>query len=179
MGKSSCGETYSGKSSCGEKFSRKTLFHEKLFEGKVLRQNFLRKLIGKTSAPKTSIAEKFPGEKLLSGGNFHGETFIQKNFHRNFQSPTKTIRDRRKGNPSRKRKTLDGGLFLDNDDFEDTRDTPPDSIVQRKSPQRLRTLLRSRKTSSRKTYLPENFLVKAYFPENFFSAASITLLILV
>ena len=30
-----------------------------------------------------------------------------------------------------------------------------------------------------KTYLPENFLVKAYFPENFFSAASITLLILV
>ena len=31
----------------------------------------------------------------------------------------------------------------------------------------------------RKTYLPENFLVKAYFPENFFSAASITLLILV
>ncbi len=95
-----------GKSSCGE-----TLFHEKLFEGKVLRQNFLRKLIGKTSAPKTSIAEKVPGRKVSRGKlfaqNFHGETFIQKNFHRKFQSPTKTIRDRRKGNRPGKDRVLE------------------------------------------------------------------------
>jgi hypothetical protein len=39
-------------------------------EGKVLRQNFLGKLIGKTSAPKTSIAEKVPGRKVSWGKTF-------------------------------------------------------------------------------------------------------------
>ncbi len=150
MGKSSCGETSLGKSSCGE-----TLFHEKLFEGKVLRQNFLRKLIGKTSAPKTSIAEKVPGRKVSRGKLFCGRLLSRKTSTGISSHPQKLSGTEKRGTVPEK---IEFGwcLFLDNDDFEDTRDTPPDSIIQRKSPQRLRTLLRSRKTSSRKTYLPEN-----------------------
>ena len=167
MGKTYQGKVLVGKLIQGKVLVGKTLFHEKLFEGKVLRQNFLRKLIGKTSAPKTSIAEKFPGRKLFIGENFLRKTFTVKLLSRKlppeFPVTHKNYPGRKKGEPSRKRKTLDGGLFLNNDDFEDTRDTPPDSIVQRKSPQRLRTLLRSRKTFPAKLIFRKTFWSKLIF----------------
>ena len=146
----------------------KLYFVKNFLRGKVLRQNFLRKLIRQNFCTKnfyrrkSSWAKTFHRGKLLPGENFHCETFIQKNFHRNFQSPTKTIRDRRKGN--RPGKDVVRMVFiLDNDDFEDTRDTPPDSIVQRKSPQSLRTLLRSRKTFQAKLIFRKTFWSKLIF----------------
>ncbi len=57
---------------------------------KTYRQNFCTK---KLLSQKTFLSENFHGENFLRK-TFTGKTFIQKNFHRNFQSPTKTIRDR-------------------------------------------------------------------------------------
>ena len=62
----------------------KLYFMKNFLRGKVLRQNFLRKLIREKFCTKnfyrrkSSWAKTFHRGKLLSEENFHGETFIQK-----------------------------------------------------------------------------------------------------
>ena len=127
-----------------EKFLRENLFRENF-----LPENFPR---GKL------LSGKLIKGKLLSGENFHGETFIQKTSTGISSHPQKLSGTEERGTVPEKME-----FILDNDDFEDTRDTPPDSIIQRKSPQRLRTLLKSRKTFQAKLIFRKTFWSKLIF----------------
>ena len=152
-----------GKTSLRKILVGKTLFHENFwrekFLGKTSWENLSAKLLHqKLLSQKKFLGEKFHGEKLLSGENFHGETFIQKTSTGISSHPQKLSGTEERGTVPEKME-----FILDNDDFEDTRDTPPDSIIQRKSPQRLRTLLRLRKTFQAKLIFRKTFWSKLIF----------------